>query len=447
MQFVVLIMMPLKIVFKGHLNRPTIKVLTCAYVVLLASLAGAQEVNLTDISRGAYLAKAGDCVACHTAGPQSPRFAGGLPINSPFGIIYSTNITPDPDTGIGRYTLDDFSRAVRNGIAKDGKRLYPAMPYASFTAITDDDIRALYAYFMKEVRPVSYKPPETKLPFPFNIRLSLIFWDALFAKDERFKPNTERDAQWNRGAYLVQSLGHCGACHTPRGLAFQEKAYTESSPMYLSGALVDNWYASNLRGDSASGLGRWSEADIVDFLKTGLGGQIAAFGSMIEVIQNSTQYLHKDDLNAIAHYLKSLPAHGERSSYNPGASAATLTLSALVTGELELPGAGLYESFCAKCHQITGDGKPGKYPKLGGNSIVLSDNPTSLIRLLLEGSKTAQTSMGPKPQEMASFAKKFSDRQIAEVLSFIRTSWGNEATPVTTRQVSSLRTALQKKQQ
>lgn len=447
MQFVVLIMMPLKIVFKGHLNRPTTKVLTCAYVVLLTSLAGAQEVNLEDISRGAYLAKAGDCVACHTAGPQSPRFAGGLPINSPFGIIYSTNITPDPDTGIGRYTLDDFSRAVRNGIAKDGKRLYPAMPYASFTAITDDDIRALYAYFMEEVRPVSYKPPETKLPFPFNIRLSLIFWDALFAKDERFKPNTERDAQWNRGAYLVQSLGHCGACHTPRGLAFQEKAYTESSPMYLSGALVDNWYASNLRGDSASGLGRWSEADIVDFLKTGLGGQIAAFGSMIEVIQNSTQYLHKDDLYAIAHYLKSLPAHGERSSYNPGTSAATLTLSALVTGELELPGAGLYESFCAKCHQITGDGKPGKYPKLGGNSIVLSDNPTSLIRLLLEGSKTAQTSMGSKPQEMASFAKKFSDRQIAEVLSFIRTSWGNEAPPVTTRQVSSLRTALQKKQQ
>jgi len=376
MQLLVLIMMPLKIMFKGFLNRTTLKVIACAGATVLSSLAGGQEVNLADITRGAYLAKAGDCVACHTAGPQSPRFAGGLPINSPFGIIYSTNITPDPDFGIGRYTLADFSRAVRNGVTKDDRRLYPAMPYASFTGITDDDIRALYAYFMHEVKPVSYKPPETKLPFPFNIRLSLMFWDVLFAKDERYKPHDDRDAQWNRGAYLVQSLGHCGACHTPRGLAFQERAYTESSPLYLSGALVDNWYAANLTGDPASGLGRWSEADIAAFLETGHGGQIAPFGSMIDVIQNSTQYLHKDDLNAIAHYLKSLPAHGEKSSYIPETPAATLALSAMVTGELERPGAGLYQSFCAKCHQITGDGKPGKYPKLAGNSIVLSDNPT-----------------------------------------------------------------------
>jgi mono/diheme cytochrome c family protein len=445
MQLVVLIMMSLKIIFKSLLNRTAIKVLICAYAVILSGLAMAQQFDPTDISRGAYLARAGDCIACHTAGPQSPHFAGGLPINSPFGIIYSTNITPDPDFGIGRYTLDDFSRAVRNGIAKDGKRLYPAMPYASFTAITDADIRALYAYFMKEVSPVSFKPPETKLPFPVNIRLSLLFWDALFVNHERYKLHTDRDAQWNRGAYLVQSLGHCGACHTPRGLAFQEKAYTESSPKYLSGAVVDNWFAANLTGDQASGLGRWSEADIAAFLETGHGGQIAAFGSMIEVIQNSTQYLHKDDLNAIAHYLKSLPAHGEKSSYNPGAPAVTSDLSAIVTGELELPGAGLYESFCAKCHQITGDGKQGKYPKLAGNSMVLSDNPTSLIRLLLEGSKTARTSLGPEPQKMPSFAKTFSDRQIAEVLSFIRNSWGNDASSVTTRAVSLLRSALQKK--
>jgi mono/diheme cytochrome c family protein len=430
--------------FRNILDLPAVKTVIFACAALLSSLAMAQQFDQADFSRGAYLARAGDCIACHTAGPQSPPFAGGLPINSPFGIIYSTNITPDPDLGIGRYTLDDFSRAVRNGVTKDGKRLYPAMPYASFTAITDDDIRALYAYFMHEVKPVNYKPPETKLPFPFSIRLSLIFWDVLFAKDERYKPRDDRDAQWNRGAYLVQSLGHCGACHTPRGLAFQEKAYTESSPMYLSGALVDNWFAANLTGDPASGLGRWSEADISAFLETGHGGQIAAFGSMIEVIQNSTQYLDKDDLNAIAHYLKSLPAHGEKSSYNPVSPAATLTLSAMVTGELERPGAGLYQAFCAKCHQITGDGEPGKYPKLAGNSIVLSENPTSLIRLLLEGSKTAQTSLGPEPQKMPSVAKTFTDRQIAEVLSFIRNSWGNDASPVTTRQVSSLRSALQK---
>lgn len=432
-------------VFRSILNRTTVEIVTCICATLLSGLATAQQVDPADISRGAYLARVGDCIACHTAGPQSPPFAGGLPLNSPFGIIYSTNITPDPITGIGKYSLNDFSRAVRNGVAKDGRRLYPAMPYPSFTAITDDDIRTLYVYFMNEVEPINHKPPETKLPFPFNIRLSLFFWDAAFVRHKRFKPQNDRDARWNRGAYLVQSLGHCGACHTPRGLAFQEKAYAESSPVYLSGALVDNWFAANLTGDSASGLGLWSEADIVAFLETGHGGQVAALGSMIDVIENSTQYLHKDDLNAIAHYLKSLPAYGEKATYKPDTPAVAIMLSAMVTGEVERPGVGLYQSFCVECHQVTGTGEPGKFPKLAGNSIVLAENAASLIRLLLEGGKTAQTQKGPEPQEMLGFAEKFSDRQIAEVLSFIRNSWGNEAAPVTTRQVSSLRRALQKK--
>ena len=445
MQLMVLMIVPLKMTFSGILNRTTVKIVTGACVALLSSLAVAQQVDPADISRGAYLARVGDCIACHTAGPQSPPFAGGLPLNSPFGIIYSTNITPDPVNGIGKYTLEDFGRAVRNGVAKGGRRLYPAMPYASFTYATDDDIRALYVYFMNKVAPVNQKPPETKLPFPFNIRLSLFFWDAAFVKRVRYKSHIDRDAQWNRGAYLVQSLGHCGACHTPRGLGFQETAYTESSPKYLSGAVVDNWYAANLRGDAASGLGRWSEADIAAFLETGHGGQIAAFGSMIDVIENSTRYLHKDDLNAIAHYLKSLPAYGKKASYKPDTPAVAITLSALVTGEMERPGAGLYQSFCVKCHKETGNGEPGKFPKLTGNSIVLSENATSLIRLLLEGSKTAQTRRGPEHKEMPAFAKKFSDRQIAEVLSFIRNSWGNMAPPVTMRQVSSLRRALQTK--
>lgn len=444
MQLMVLTLMLLKMTFMGILNRVTVKIVIGSYTALLSNLTMAQQVNLADVANGAYLARIGDCVACHTAGPQQPPFAGGLPLNSPFGIIYSTNITPDPINGIGKYTLEDFSLAVRNGIARDGRRLYPAMPYASFTTTTDDDIRDLYAYFMNQVKPVSHKPPETKLPFPFNIRMSLIFWDAIFVKHERFKSHNDRDAQWNRGAYLVQSLGHCGACHTPRGLGFQEKAYTESSPKYLSGAVVDNWYAPNLRGDLASGLGRWSEADISAFLETGHGGKIAALGSMIDVIENSTQYLHKDDLNAIAHYLKSLPAFGEKASYNPDAPSVDKTLLAMETGEVERPGAGLYQAFCVKCHKVTGNGESGKFPKLAGNSIVLSKNVSSLIRLLLEGSKTAQTQRGQKPQKMPSFAEKFSDQQIAEVLSFIRNSWGNMASPVTAREVSLLRSALQK---
>lgn len=426
--------MLLKIVFRG--------ILVCA--AFLPNPVIAQPIDRAETNRGAYLARVGDCVACHTAGPQAPLFAGGVPLNSPFGKIYSANITPDPVNGIGRYTLDDFSRAVRNGIDKDGNRLYPAMPYPSFTRITDEDIRALYAYFMTEVQPVDFKPPETKLPFPFNIRWSLIFWDAIFVKNERYKPRNDRDTQWNRGAYLVQSLGHCGTCHTPRGLAFQEKAYTESSPLYLKGAVIDNWFAFNLTGDFASGLGRWSEADIAAFLATGHGGQIAVFGSMTDVVENSTQYLHKDDFNAIAHYLKSLPSDDEKASYKPDLPGVAMTLSAMVTGEVERPGAGLYQSFCVKCHQETGTGQPGKFPKLAGNSSVLSENATSLIRLLLEGSKTAQTREGPKPQEMPAFAGKFTNRQIAEVLSFIRNSWGNKASPVTPREVSSLRRTLQR---
>lgn len=427
-----------------RVNRIIIKTAIFACAVFLSGSVVAQPIGRADINRGAYLARAGDCVACHTAGPKSPPFAGGLPLNSPFGKIYTSNITPDLINGIGRYTLYDFSRAVRNGVGKDGRRLYPAMPYPSFAKITDEDIRALYAYFMSEVKPVDYKPPETRLPFPFNMRWDLIFWDALFVKHELFKPRNDRDAQWNRGAYLVQSLGHCGTCHTPRGFAFQEKAYTESSPLYLTGSVLDNWFASNLTGEPASGLGRWSEAEIAAFLATGHGGQVTAFGSMGDVIENSTQYLHKDDLHAIAHYLKSLPAHEEKALYKPDLPGVAMTVSAMITGEIERPGAGLYQSFCVKCHKETGDGELGKFPKLAGNSTVLSGNVTSLIRLLLEGSKSVQTKDGPKPQEMPAFAEKFSDRQIAEVLSFVRNSWGNQASRVTSREVSSLRHALKK---
>jgi mono/diheme cytochrome c family protein len=341
--------------------------------------------------------------------------------------------------------LKDFSRAVRNGIARDGHYLYPAMPYASFSAIRNEDIRDLYDYFMHEVAPVSHSPPETRLPFPFNIRETLFFWDLLFVEDERFKPRNDRDEQWNRGAYLVQTLGHCGACHTPRGLAFQEKAFSESSRHYLSGAVVDNWYAVNLRGDPASGLGRWSEEGIAVFLQTGHDGHAAAFGSMTEVIESSTQHLRDDDLQAIARYLKSLSPRGEKSTYQPEKSDVAIKLAALKTGSMERPGAGLYQAFCAKCHKLGGEGEAGKYPKLAGNSAVLAENPTSLIRLVFEGSEIPRTSANPKHPKMPSFAKKLDDRHIAEALTFIRSSWGNGASPVTERDVSILRRRVYEK--
>lgn len=432
--------------FTDSINWALSKAAGCSLIVILVIAKNIQAADPDMTARGAYLAKIADCVSCHTAGPDHPPFAGGLPINSPFGIIYSTNITPDPIYGIGQYSYADFSRAVREGIARDGRRLYPAMPYASFAATSDSDIQALYAYFMQEVKAVSHTPPQTRLPFPFNQRWTLMFWSAAFANQKSYKPRADRDAQWNRGAYLVQALGHCGACHTPRGLAYQEKGYSESSPDYLSGAVVDNWFAANLTGTHASGLGRWSEKEISTFLETGHSGHEVAFGSMVTVIENSTQHLRKEDLDAIAHYLKSLPAHKGRTSYKPKppATQGEIVLIGAIVDQFERPGAGLYAGFCAKCHGDNGTGKSPKIPRLGGNSMVLSENASSLIRQVLEGGKGPLTKNGPKPKEMPSFAKDFTDREIADVLTFVRNSWGNTAAPVTPRDVSSLRKVLQK---
>ncbi|MBN9132968.1 MAG: cytochrome c [Nitrosospira multiformis] len=391
------------------------------------------------VTRGAYLATIADCTGCHTAGSADPAFGGGLAINSPFGTIYSTNITPDPETGIGRYSYEDFSRAVRSGVRKDGKWLYPAMPYPSFTAMSDNDVRALYAYFMHGVKPVRRTPSQTRLPFPFNQRWTLKFWDFAFVEHKRFEPRADRGEKWNHGAYLVQTLGHCGACHTPRGLAYQEKAYSEISSDYLTGAMIDNWFAPELTGNAASGLGRWSEEEIAAFLKTGHSGHTVAFGSMITVIENSTQHFRREDLDAIAHYLKSLPARGEKSSYNPRGTPAFVPVGMI---RFEKPGAGIYSGFCAKCHRHEGKGKPPKFPPLAGSSIVLSENASSLIRLMLEGGKGPWTKAGPKPEKMPGYAEKFTDREIAEVLTFIRNSWGNKAAPVTTREVYLMREAL-----
>jgi mono/diheme cytochrome c family protein len=418
--------------------------LLAAILALNSTIAKAQVADPETVARGAYLAKAADCAGCHTAGPGHPPFAGGLPINSPFGVIYSTNITPDTATGIGQYTYADFSRAVRQGIARDGRRLYPAMPFASFAAALESDIQALYAYFMNEVKPVRYAPPQTKLPFPFNQRWTLWFWTAAFATQEPFKTRPERNEQWNRGAYLVQALGHCGACHTPRGLGYQEKGYSETSQDYLTGAVVDNWFAGNLTGNQASGLGRWTEREISTFLRTGHNGHTVAFGSMVLVIENSTQHLREEDLNAIAHYLKSLsPRKGKgKTSYNPQAQQTEIVLAATVTGPFEPPGAGLYSGFCAKCHEKSGLGKAPKIPRLAGSPMVLSENATSLIRLVLEGGKGPKTKSGPKPKKMPGYAAEFTDREIADVLTFIRNNWGNRAPAITVRDVSLLREEL-----
>ena len=399
------------------------------------------------VTRGAYLAKAADCAGCHTAPPkpgqpQPQPFAGGLPMGSPFGTIWSSNITPDPQHGIGRYSYEDFARTLRKGVAPGGKHLYPAMPYPSFSKINDDDMRALYAYFMHGVEPVAQTPPATNLPFPFNQRWVLALWNMTFAPDKPFEGDPKRDAQWNHGAYIVQSLGHCGACHTPRGPAYNERGYTQSSGTYLTGGTNDHWHAPNLTGISGAGLGRISAEDIASFLKKGHGAGLITFGSMVQVVEDSTQYLDDQDLLAIATYLKSLPANGSGGSYDARSHLAQQSVTALRTGAQERPGAGIYQSTCARCHKSDGGGEPFKYPRLAGNPAVLSQQPDSLVRLVLQGGRAPTTLQGPEAKKMPAFDSKLTDTEIARVLTFIRSAWGNDAPPVTTREVKTMREAV-----
>ncbi|MDQ7978869.1 cytochrome c [Paraburkholderia sp. SARCC-3016] len=396
------------------------------------------------LARGEYLAKAADCAGCHTAAQRGAPYAGGLGMGSPFGTIVSTNITPDPRFGIGRYTYAEFARALREGVAKDGKRLYPAMPYASFTKIRDDDMHALYAYFMHGVAPVAKPSPPSDVAFPFNQRWALRFWQWIFIPRGVYEPRADRDAQWNRGAYLVQSLGHCGACHTPRGAAYQERGYDESSSSYLVGGVNDHWFAPNLTGDAGAGLGRLSAQDIAAFLKTGHGAGIAAYGSMVEQIEDSSQYLTDDDLAAIARYLKSLPARQPYGTYTQHAEVARSPQNGNRVPDSLSAGYNVYQSFCARCHRDDGKGVPNVFPALAGNPSVLAENTTSLIRLLVEGGNSPSTLTGPPRQQMPRYADTLADVQIAQALTYIRGAWGNNAQPITANDVSSLRQLLHK---
>jgi mono/diheme cytochrome c family protein len=266
----------------------------------------------------------------------------------------------------------------------------------------------------------------------------------MFSPTKPFKLDPRHDAQWNRGAYLVQSLGHCGACHTPRGPAFDELGYTGASPLYLSGGNNDHWFAPDLRSTSLSGLGRIPEADIVAFLKTGHGGGLVAFGSMVQVIEDSTQYIDDQDLSAIARYLKSLAPRESKGSFAPGSREAVEAVSALKTGLVQRPGAGLYLSACARCHQAGGQGVAEKYPALAGNPAVLAPDTQSIVRLLVEGGRSPQTQNGPAAKKMPAFANQLTDKEMARVLTFIRTTWGNAADPVTELDVRQVRSAIHK---
>lgn len=406
-----------------------------AVSTMVAFTAHAQSDMSEAAARGEYLARAANCVACHSL-PDGPAFAGGLKMATPIGEIYVTNITPDEETGIGSYTLEEFDAAVRLGVAKGGHRLYPAMPYPSYAKISDQDIADLYAYFMEAVPPARVQNRENEIPWILSFRWPLAIWNVLFFDDEPYQNDPGQSEAWNRGAYLVQGMGHCGACHTPRGIAFNEQGYDESDADYLAGAFLDNWYASDLTQSNRAGLGRWSIEEIAQYMKTGRNVHSTAFGTMDEVIINSTQHLTDEDLTAMATYLASLaPAHDD------GTYAYDESTVAILRGaeRRTVAGANLYMQHCESCHVDTGKGYPPYLPPMAGNPPVMDPNPASLINIVLNGSSRLIVDGTPDAYRMPGYRTSLNDQQIADIVTFIRDGWGNDAPPVTAADVAQLR--------
>ncbi len=395
--------------------------LAAALAVSYAPARG-DEYSFARVERGRYLAAAGDCQSCHTDRDGKP-FAGGRPIETPFGIVYSANITPDRANGIGAWSSDEFYRALHEGLSANGAHLYPAFPYPWYTKVTREDADAIYAY-LKTLDPVDNKPPPTALDWPLNYRFVMAGWDKLFFHAGTFKPDSSKSPEWNRGAYLVQSLGHCGACHTPMNVAGASERNS-----FLRGADLQNWYAPNLTGDLRSGLGNWSKDDIAAFLKTGRNGKTLAYGPMAEVIRYSTSQLSDADLSAIATYLKDIPAPPPQPP--PQKPSQQLTRS----------GEAIYVDACSACHQMNGQGVPGMFPALKGDAMAQSSDPSSMVHLILRGGRAVATDARPTPLAMPAFGWKLSDDEIAAVTSYVRSAWGNAAPAVSADAVHGMRGA------
>lgn len=403
-------------------------------VLSLTTLARADQTSSrTDennvVDRGRYLARAGNCVSCHTsAGGQA--FAGGLAFHTPFGTLYSSNITPDPETGIGRWSLDEFGRALREGVRPDGEHLYPAFPYSAYTKLSDADVLALYAY-LKIVKPVTFAPPANDMSFPFNQRWTLRIWKALFLEVARFEPDASQSAVWNRGAYLVEGLAHCSACHSPRNFLGAERSGAAMTGGEYMGRVASGemrtWAAPNLTNVS-NGLASWSVEDLVAYFKTGRTSFTETHGPMNEVILNGTRHLDEPDVKAMAVYLKSFP--GNRGDIGEPASAAVLK-----------QGATLYDLHCGTCHQPTGLGGPSEDAgaRLAGSPVVQASNPASLINVILYGPQLAKLQGVKRWQDMPDFYEKLADDEVAAIASYIRSAWGNVGGAVTEQQVAGQR--------
>jgi mono/diheme cytochrome c family protein len=381
------------------------------------------------IKRGEYLARAGNCMGCHTTRGGN-EYAGGRAIATPFGSIYSSNLTPDAETGIGKWTADDFWRAIHNGKSKDGSFLYPAFPYPNYTKVSRADADAIYAYF-KTIPAVRQENREHELRFPYNQRMLLAFWRTLYFTPGEFEADTTQNAQWNRGAYLVQGLGHCAACHTARNALGGTVAEGD-----LAGGMIpmQNWYAASLTSNSGTGLGGWEVKDIADLLKSGVSQRGAVFGPMAEVVGQSLQHLSDSDIDAMAVYLKSIPKSNAGEVQQPAAPSPE--------GERMLvQGAKLYEQHCVECHRADGKGIPPAYPPLADNQSLSVNSALNPIRMVINGGYPPSTGGNPRPYGMPPFGSALNDEEVAAVVSYIRTSWGNQGSVVSPIEVGRFRGA------
>jgi mono/diheme cytochrome c family protein len=378
----------------------------------------------SQIDKGRYLAIAADCIACHTVPNSGKPFAGGRAIETPFGNIVAANITPDRDTGIGAWTDDQFDDAVRKGVRPNGARLYPAMPFTAYTKMSREDVLAIRAY-LKTVAPVRNQVVTNTLPFPFDIRAMMGVWNALYFTEGEFKPNPQQSPEWNRGAFLVQGPGHCGACHTPKSLLGGDKASE-----YLRGSSLQGWFAPDITNDDRTGLGGWSANDVIAFLKTGHNRTTAATGPMADAVTYSTSQMIDSDLAAIATYLKSLP--GRQDNTKPVGADDPLMVA----------GQAIYRDQCSACHSLDGRGVPQLFPSLADSSMVRSSDPTTVIRLILRGARSVATAAEPTAPGMPSFGWQLDDAQVAAVATYIRNAWKLAAPPVSAQDVTRARSDL-----
>lgn len=378
--------------------------------------------------QGSYLARAGNCSACHTASPEQP-YAGGVAFYSDFGLLYSTNITPHNDQGIGAWSFADFYHAMKHGEGPEGRHYYPAFPYVDYAQITDSDLASIFLY-LQTLEPKDIRPPDNALRFPFNLRPLLRFWKLLFHDATEFEPNPSKSANWNRGAYLTQALGHCGACHSPRNLLGAEvDRYALSGGSHLSEVKwggYRRWSAVNITGH-ATGLSSWSEEDLVQYLQTGKSHKAIVHGPMVDVVMQSTRYLSQADLAAMAHYIKTLPPLSQNDAHVDHA------VTELAEGEV------IYTVHCGSCHLSSGEGAEGLGVSLVQNPIVQAPDPASLLNVILYGPHLPQRPFSVDRSNMKAFGKRLSDHDIAALTSYLRQAFGNRAGPVSERQVAEQR--------